>query len=126
MCELPLALIVRMKKRTLVHATHLWAAKGLNAAVADPWTPILAKHSWWDYLQYNTDKECPLTSWKLCEPEEPSSNKVQLEWEVWIDLWHVPPEIWIELGEQIWEEEIHSLPDMPRMANRIQTQGSKR
>ena len=32
---------------------------------------------------------------------------MQLEWEVWIDLWHFMPETWTELGE-LMQEETHN------------------
>ena len=42
----PLPLPERPRKRTLVFITHLWVAKGLNVAMADPRAPTLPKHSW--------------------------------------------------------------------------------
>ena len=40
-----------------LYNTHLWAPKGLNATVVDPWAPSLTKHLWWDFY-----KRTPMSS----------------------------------------------------------------
>ena len=51
-----------------------------------------------------------LTCWEQWKAKEPLSNKVLLELEVCIDMWHVLPESQIEQGDLMQEEEIHNAP----------------
>ena len=98
--ELPLPLPDRQQDSTFLCKTCLRTAKGLNTAMADSWAPSLPKHPQWDPLWQETNKEFLPTCWELWKAKEPSSNKVQLELEVWIDLWHVLIGTWTELGNQ--------------------------
>ena len=66
--------------------THTWAIKGLNVALADPWTAGLLKHPWWDPVQLENNMEFLPACWKLWEAKEFPSNKKSLEWEVWTNL----------------------------------------
>ena len=45
---------------------------------------------------------------------------MQLEEDVWINLWHVLSETWTELGKQIQEEETHNSLECQRMSENVQ------
>ena len=62
-----------------LHNIHLWAAKELNAAMADPWALNLLKLQLHDLLQWDNDKECHPTCWEPWDAKEPSSNMVPPE-----------------------------------------------
>ena len=42
------------------------------------------------------------------------SDKMQLQFDVWIYLWHVLPETWTELEELMQKEEIQNSPNMSK------------
>ena len=48
---------------------------------------------------------------KSAKGQEVPSNKARWELEIWINLWQVLPEMWIELLELMQEEEIHNPPE---------------
>ena len=76
--------------------TGLWAAKELNAVMTDPWALSPLNHPWWDLLQYNEESSIVL---KTVGSQGVYNNKVQLDLEFWIDLWHVLSLTWTDLGE---------------------------
>ena len=74
-------------------STHLLAAKVLKVLMVDSWVPNLLKHPQQD-LTIGNQWRIYASHWELYEAKAPQSNKVQLEVEVWIDLWDILSETW--------------------------------
>ena len=86
--------------------TYLWAAKGINADMADPWVPGLPKYPWHDLLCQGSTEEYLPACGELWEAKEPPSNVVPPESTVWIDLLLLKNKN-MQIG---WPEERGSLP----------------
>ena len=97
-----------------LHSTCCWAAKGLNADIADPWAPGLPKHPWQDLLEEGTAEEHLPACWELWEAKEPPSNMEPPEVNVWVNHWHVLLETWTEQEGPEPEEETHNLPEISK------------
>ena len=92
-------------------STCCWAAKGLNAHIADLWVPGLPKHPQWDHLWWGTAEEHLPTCWEWWEAKDPPSNMVPPESNVSVDHWCVLLETWTEQEGPESEEEKHNLPE---------------
>ena len=64
------------------------------------------------FYDKDMDEKCLLTYWELWKVKMPPSNKVQMELDVWTDLWHPLLETQTELVELMQKEEISTSPDM--------------